>query len=44
MESFFEREVQRLEFVSKRNAMREEEKKKLDTLKAEAIGKVSVRV
>lgn len=34
MESFFEREVKRLEFVAERNCMRSEEKKLLDEAKA----------
>ena len=34
MESFFEREVKRLEFVAERNRMRSEEKKLLDEAKA----------
>ena len=34
MESFFEREVERLEFVAERNSMRSEEKKVLDEAKA----------
>ena len=33
MEAFFEREVKRLEFVSERAAMREQEKKELDAVK-----------
>ncbi|XP_011406218.1 PREDICTED: WD repeat-containing protein 63-like [Amphimedon queenslandica] len=36
MESFFEREVKRLDFVSERNRMREIEKKALDENKASA--------
>ena len=36
MESFFEREVKRLDFVSERNRMREIEKKALDEKKASA--------
>ena len=35
MESFFEREVQRIEFVNKRNQLREAEKKALDQEKIE---------
>lgn len=35
MESFFEREVQRIEFVNKRNQLREVEKKALDQIKVE---------
>ena len=34
MESFFEREVKRLDFVAERNRMREIEKKALDEKKA----------
>lgn len=33
MESFFDREVQRLKFVEERNRMREQEKKLLDEKK-----------
>ena len=33
MEAFFSREVQRLEFVSKRASLREAEKKQMDTAK-----------
>ncbi|XP_011403908.1 PREDICTED: WD repeat-containing protein 63-like [Amphimedon queenslandica] len=36
MESFFDREVKRLDFVSERNRMREIEKKALDEKKASA--------
>ena len=35
MESFFEREVQRIEFVNKRNQIREAQKKSLDQTKIE---------